>query len=327
MKVQSDNSIQHGRPAASATALFALAAAALLTLNADLARANGPTKTVDYTGPLGLIELTFEDDRTVAYPGIGSIGGRLGYYEASYYTGGIILSGWLNSGGSLYAINGGEVYSADWTYCTLINIYTGERIDARLDFNYADYNPQVGYVDYCKLTINPRPLHDNPSEYIFQLPRAATPTLSPNGGTFAGSVQVKLQCASAGASIYYATNGATTASLYTGPITLNASTTLNAMAVGDSYTGSAVACATFTITPINPIQLSNPVKLPDGSFEFGFTNVPGATFTVLAASSPTLPSSNWTPLGNTMEVSPGSYRFVDTQARTNSARFYRVRSF
>jgi alpha-tubulin suppressor-like RCC1 family protein len=66
--------------------------------------------------------------------------------------------------------------------------------------------------------------------------------------------------------------------------------------------------------------------LTSGAFQFGFTNTPGAFFSVFAATNPALPLSNWTSLGDPTEVSAGQFQFTDPQA-TNSPRcFYRVRS-
>ena len=51
----------------------------------------------------------------------------------------------------------------------------------------------------------------------------ATPVISPNGGSFSGSVDVRISCATTSAEIYYTTDGSTptTASIpYGGPFTL-----------------------------------------------------------------------------------------------------------
>ena len=68
--------------------------------------------------------------------------------------------------------------------------------------------------------------------------------------------------------------------------------------------------------------LTNPVKLGNGAFQFSFTNVPGAEFTVLSTTNLSLPLSNWT-FTTLSEIAPGQFRFTDTSGATN--RFYLVR--
>ena len=78
---------------------------------------------------------------------------------------------------------------------------------------------------------------------------AATPTINPNGGTFSGSLSVAMQTPTAGASIYYTTDGSTptqSSSLYTGAMTLTSSATVNARAFMSGYNPSAMASAAFT---------------------------------------------------------------------------------
>ena len=79
-------------------------------------------------------------------------------------------------------------------------------------------------------------------------PTAATPTITPDGGTFSSSVRVSLQTATEGATIYYTTNGSkptTRSTKYTGAFTLISSATVKAIAVASGYTKSAVARAVF----------------------------------------------------------------------------------
>jgi hypothetical protein len=89
----------------------------------------------------------------------------------------------------------------------------------------------------------------------------------------------------------------------------------------------ALASAELYGSPnVTPIFLSNPVTLPGGAFQFGFTNTHGATFSVLGTSDASMAVSNWTGLGTASEISPGNFQFVDTQATNNPQRFYRVRA-
>ena len=78
----------------------------------------------------------------------------------------------------------------------------------------------------------------------------ATPSFSPNGGTFASPPMVTISDSTAGATIYYTTNGSTpstSSAVYTGPITVSNSEMIEAMAVASGDTNSAVASVGFTI--------------------------------------------------------------------------------
>ena len=79
----------------------------------------------------------------------------------------------------------------------------------------------------------------------------------------------------------------------------------------------------------NPPVLAN-ITVPAGGgtngLQFTFTNAPVADFTVLTATNVSLPLTNWTVLGEVLQVAPGLYQFTDPQAATNMVRFYRMRS-
>jgi hypothetical protein len=79
---------------------------------------------------------------------------------------------------------------------------------------------------------------------------AASPTFNPAPGTYPSAQTVSLSSATAGATIFYTTDGTTptTASTpYTGPIAVSVTTTIRAIATGTGFTNSAVASGTFTI--------------------------------------------------------------------------------
>ena len=78
--------------------------------------------------------------------------------------------------------------------------------------------------------------------------------------------------------------------------------------------------------PVSEITLTDPQTLTNGSFQFTFTNTPGAFFGVLAATNPALPLSNWTSITGLTEVSSGQFQFTDPQAANTLQRFYRVHS-
>jgi len=74
------------------------------------------------------------------------------------------------------------------------------------------------------------------------------------------------------------------------------------------------------------IILQSVAMLPNGPFQFAFTNTPGATFTVSATTNLSLALSNWIILNGVVEISSGQFRFNDWQATNGGQRFYIVHS-
>ncbi len=80
--------------------------------------------------------------------------------------------------------------------------------------------------------------------------QVAAPSFSPVAGTYSASQTVTISTSSAGATIYYATNGTTptkSSTEYTAPIPVSSTTTIQAIAVASGFFDSTVSSATYTI--------------------------------------------------------------------------------
>ena len=78
--------------------------------------------------------------------------------------------------------------------------------------------------------------------------------------------------------------------------------------------------------PIPVPNLSSPAMLDSGAFQFSFTNLPGAPFTVWASDDVSLPFSNWLSLGPVTDNPAGFFQFTDPAATNAPQRFYQIRS-
>jgi len=103
--------------------------------------------------------------------------------------------------------------------------------------------------------------------YTIQLP-AAAPTFSPPGGTYNAAQTVTLSSSTAGATIYYTTNGTTpttASSVYSRPFTVGATETIKAFATANGYTNSPVASSSYTLNLLAPATITGAGNSLSGS--------------------------------------------------------------
>jgi N-acetylneuraminic acid mutarotase len=113
------------------------------------------------------------------------------------------------------------------------------------------------------------------SAYTINLAAAATPVISPAAGTYTSTQSVTITDSTAGATIYYTTNGTTpTASStpYTGAISVTSTETIEAIAIASGFSNSAVASAAYTIN----LPAATPVISPAAGT---YTSVQSVTIT------------------------------------------------
>ncbi|MBQ9202742.1 MAG: endonuclease [Prevotella sp.] len=116
---------------------------------------------------------------------------------------------------------------------------------------------------------------------VVDVPTVATPTFTPDAGTYYNKVEVTIACATEGATIYYTTDGADASNnslVYHGPITLTKTSTIKAMAMKDgkqSYQTSAFYLITEEEQPGDEPDGEEPVdgtiQLTADFFETSFT--------------------------------------------------------
>jgi len=85
--------------------------------------------------------------------------------------------------------------------------------------------------------------------------QAATPTFNPPAGTYSSSQSVTISDASPGVTIYFTTDGSTpttSSTVYSGPITVSQTETVQAIAAQTGWTNSSVGSAAYTITASAP---------------------------------------------------------------------------
>jgi Chitobiase/beta-hexosaminidase C-terminal domain len=156
-------------------------------------------------------------------------------------------------------------------------------------------------------------------------PPAATPMFSVVGGMYTVAQTVTISDATAGAIVYYTTNGSAptpSSNQYAGPVTVGSSETLMATAIAPGHLISAVASASYTITPQPPP--------PNGTVLHGQVPLAGAQCT---SSLPTTPVDSFNdsigfaatiqyPRGNRIPAPAGILEYpAKKEARTRGEYF------
>jgi hypothetical protein len=132
-----------------------------------------------------------------------------------------------------YTTNGTIPTAASTRYTAAIQVSTTETLQA--------IAVATGYLQSPAAT----------ASFTINLPLAASPKFSPAGGTYTAAQTVAITDATAGAIIYYTTNGTIPTAVstrYSAAIKISATETLQAIAVATGYAPSAVAAATYTLS-------------------------------------------------------------------------------
>ena len=110
----------------------------------------------------------------------------------------------------------------------------------------------------------------------------ATPTFSVAAGTYSSAQSVALSCGTSGATIHYTTDGSTpnaSSAVYSSPINVSSSETINAYAVESGMTDSSVASAAYVIN-----SGSIPAWAPNVAYNVGnLVTYNGSTYKCLQA--------------------------------------------
>ena len=196
---------------------------------------------------------------TVVSDGASYLDGNLATATRVYYAGGSGLKLGANSSAGEIKMNlaanvkattivvNAKLYNSSKTATIAANGKTAQSMTG----SFADYtftiNDEISYIQlnsskYCwikSVTVN-----------FASASTVATPTFSPEAGTYTSPQNVTISTETSGATIYYTTNGddpTTNSTPYDGPISVSSTTTIKAIAAKANMTTSDVATATYTI--------------------------------------------------------------------------------
>jgi len=194
-----------------------------------------------FSATISCNKTTTEPDQTVATPSFSPGGG-------SYTSAQIVSISCATTGATIrYTTNGSDPTPNSTLYGTPINVSASTTIKAKAY--------KSGYTDSGVATA---------TYTISNAQTVATPTFNPSGGNYSTTQTVSIFCSTSGATVRYTTNGSTptsSSSVYNSPINISSNTTIKAKAFKSGWSDSAVASATYNITPDNWIAATYPSNL------------------------------------------------------------------
>lgn len=149
----------------------------------------------------------------------------------------------------------------------------GEYTEKNTKDNCVPNTEYTGYVRFAATAVYEasEPVSDT---QITPMATVALPVITPDGGQFISSQQVEISCETAGAVIYYTTDGknpTTSSEKYAGPFTVDSTTTVKAIAVKDGMKDSAMAAAQFVKasgdsvkSKVNIAEFTEASEIPEG---------------------------------------------------------------
>ena len=143
----------------------------------------------------------------------------------------------------------------------------------------------------------------------------ATPTFTPAGGSYTSAQSVTIADSTSGAAIHYTTDGSTptaSSATYSGPVTVAATETLNAIGVVSGDNNSAVATASYTIGSTTP-TVATPTFTPAGGTY-------STTQSVTIADSTSGAAIHYTTDGSTPTASSATYTGAISVATTKTVK-------
>ena len=164
------------------------------------------------------------------------------------------------------------------------------------------------------------------------MPAAAAPTFSIPAGIYLSEQTVTISDATPGATIFYTTGGTPSlaSTVYSSPILLNSTETIQALAVAPGYSASAVATATYTIAPPGPGEwawIGGSSTLACGYTFNGFCAQPGVYGTLGTPAAGNVPGgregvSTWTDSSGNLWLFGGSYESNSLPTSPESTDIY-----